>query len=99
MVEEDLIKFNEACRLKEMIGHFHVHIIPKVGDEFRSKGEVFGLLKNFDNDLIRFYKTKLINKQVAQHSLKNSVYESERLKELVQKFLQEIHDDACPVQL
>ena len=58
-----------------------------------------GLLSNYDSDLIRFYKTKLTNDQVAKQSLKNSVFESERLKELVQKYLQGVYDDGCPVQL
>ena len=58
-----------------------------------------GLLRNYDSDLIRFYKTKLTNDQVAKQSLKNSVFESERLKILTQKYLQDVYDDGCPVQL
>ena len=87
------------CQKQDLIGHFHIHIIPRVGNEFQDNREIYYHLRAYDSDLIRFYKTKLCNENVAKQTLKNSSFESERLSSLVKEFSKEIFDQNCPIQL
>ena len=89
----------KACKRSALIGHFHIHIIPRTGNEFQDNKEIYSHLRGYDSDLIRFYKTKLCNEHVARQTLKNSVFESQRLREMVKDSSKEIYEQNCPVQL
>ena len=83
-----VIQFQEYDHFVEseddlLIGHFHVHLVPKDDSDPKS-GDIYAILREDDKDFIINFKKKLKNPSVITEQNIHSIYEDGRkIKALV----------------